>query len=219
MPTGTEEYYAQRAAEYDQVYAKPERQDDIDVLTRLVAHELAGRAVIDIAAGTGFWTERYAGTARSTTVCDVNEETLLVARSRRAWTDDVTFACCDAFALGEVPGVFDAAFIGFFWSHLDLEELDRFLDGVIRRLEPGAAVVIIDNDYVDGSNHPISRIDETGNTYQQRRLADGREWEVRKNFPTGEEVVARLARHGVDATVTSTTYFWVATFRTPLALS
>jgi len=84
MVTGTKEYYAQRAAEYDQVYAKPERQQDIEAVGRLVAHTLARRAVIDIAAGTGFWTERFAGAARSTTVCDVNDETLQVARLRRS---------------------------------------------------------------------------------------------------------------------------------------
>lgn len=215
MPTGTEEYYAQRAAEYDQVYEKLERQGDIAALGRSLTQAFAGRDVLDIAAGTGFWTERFADGARSTTVCDVNEKTLLVARSRRTWTDTVTFACCDAFALHEVPGAFDAAFVGFLWSHVDLEHLDRFLDGVIRRLEPGATVVIVDNTYVEGSNHQVTRTDESGNTYQQRRLADGSEWEVRKNFPSPEEVAARLARHGVAATITSTTYFWTATFQTP----
>lgn len=215
MTTGTEEYYAQRAAEYDRVYAKPERQRDIEALARLVMQELAGRDVLDVAAGTGFWAERYAGVARSTTLCDVNEETLLVARTRRAWPQDVTFACCDAFALGEVPGVFDAAFVGFFWSHVDLDELDRFLEGVIGRLDPGALVIFVDNTYVEGSNHPIVRTDGAGNTYQRRKLEDGRTWEVRKNFPSDEEVVDRLANHGVHATVTSMTYFWTAAFRTP----
>lgn len=215
MPTGTEDYYAQRAAEYDDVYAKPERLEDIEALGRLVTQELAGRHVIDIAAGTGFWTERYADAARSTMLCDVNEETLLVARSRRAWPDRTSFACGDAFTLGDVPGVFDAAFIGFFWSHLPVADLDRFLGGVVERLEPGSVVVLVDNRYVEGSNQPIVRTDEAGNTYQRRRLDDGREWEVRKNFPADEEVVSRLAVHGTRAAVTSMTYFWVATFRTP----
>jgi demethylmenaquinone methyltransferase/2-methoxy-6-polyprenyl-1,4-benzoquinol methylase len=215
MTTGTERYYLERAAEYDLVYAKPERQRDIEAVGRMVTEELAGRDVLDIAAGTGFWTERYASAARSTTLCDVNEATLLVARSRREWPPDVRFACCDAFDLGGVPGVFDAAFVGFFWSHVDLDDLDRFLSAMIERLDPGAVVVVVDNRYVEGSNHPITRTDASGNTYQRRRLEDGRAWEVRKNFPAEREVEDRLARHGITATVTSLTYFWTATFRTP----
>lgn len=46
MPTGTEDYYAQRAAEYDQVYAKPERQADILALADLAKGALARRAVL-----------------------------------------------------------------------------------------------------------------------------------------------------------------------------
>lgn len=215
MPTETEEYYAQRAAEYDQVYEKPERQEDLAALSHLVTGALAGRDVLDIAAGTGFWTERFADVARSTMACDINEETLGVARLRRTWPAHVTFARCDAFALHAVPGAFDAAFVGFFWSHVAVEQLDRFLDGVVRRLEPGATVVIIDNRHVDRSSHPIKRTDGHGNTYQRRRLADGREWEVRKNFPPAEEVAVRLAQHGAVCTVTSLAYFWAAVVRTP----
>jgi len=126
----------------------------------------------------------------------------------------VSFARGDAFALETVAGVFDAAFVGFFWSHIDIEELDGFLDGVVRRLEPGAVVVIVDNNYVEGSSHRITRIDGKGNTYQRRRLADGSAWEVRKNFPSIEEVTTRLAPLDRAVTVTSLTYFWVATFRT-----
>ncbi len=85
MPTETEEYDAQRAAEYDQVYEKPERQEDLAALSNLVTSALVGRNVLDIAAGTGFWTERSADVARSTMACDNNEETLGVARSRRTW--------------------------------------------------------------------------------------------------------------------------------------
>ena len=215
MPTGTEDYYAQRAAEYDEVYAKPERQEDIAAVGQLVTTMLTGRSVIDIAAGTGFWTEQYADVARCTTACDINGEVLAVARARRRWPSGVRFCRADAFALGAVDGRFDAAFVGFLWSHIKRRALDSFLAGVVERLDPGALVVVVDNNHVEGSNGEIIDADDDGNTYQRRRLADGREWVVRKNFPAPLEVATRLAEHGGSVEVRSMTYFWAATFRTP----
>ena len=82
MTTGTEQYYAERAAEYDRVYAKPERQRDIEALGRVVTEELAGRDVLDVAAGTGFWTERYASAARSTEGASTATPDSALARAR-----------------------------------------------------------------------------------------------------------------------------------------
>lgn len=214
MSTGTEAYYAQRADEYDRVYEKPERQTDIAELERLVGTQLAGRRILDVAAGTGFWTRSFADGARAVTATDTNESTLDVARRRRRWPSHVDFQRCDAFALDHVPGRFDAAFVGFFWSHVPLDRLDPFLTGLVARLEPGAVVMIVDNHFVAGSNHPITRTDGDGNTYQRRELTDGTEWEVLKNFPTPDDVASRLARHGDRPTITSLTYYWAATFRT-----
>ena len=51
------EYYRQRAAEYDEVYRKPERQADLARLRQLLPPLVAGKRVLEIAAGTGYWTE------------------------------------------------------------------------------------------------------------------------------------------------------------------
>ncbi len=83
--------------------------------------------------------------------------------------------------------------MGFVWSHAPLAALDRFLHGVVRRLESGGLVVVVDNRFVDGSNQPITRRGEHGDTYQQRRLDDGSSWEVLKNFPAPDELAATLS--------------------------
>src|SRR5712692_10327984 len=57
------EYYARRAVEYERVYAKPERQDDLARLRRLLQADLAGHDVLEIACGTGYWTTAIAETA------------------------------------------------------------------------------------------------------------------------------------------------------------
>jgi hypothetical protein len=47
-----------------------------------------------------------------------------------------------------------------------------------------------------------------GNTYQMRQLADGRSYEVLKNFPTRTELEHSLASVSVDVAVTELGYFW-----------
>ena len=43
---GLEQYYAARVREYDQIYAKPERQSDLAELREMVASSAKGRAVL-----------------------------------------------------------------------------------------------------------------------------------------------------------------------------
>jgi ubiquinone/menaquinone biosynthesis C-methylase UbiE len=108
-------YYRDRAAEYDAVYAKPESQEDLATLRGLLPQFARGR-VLEIAAGTGYWTQVLSASATVTavTATDINRETLDVARTRRYGPAHVTFQLADAYALQEVPGRFDTAFIGFF---------------------------------------------------------------------------------------------------------
>ncbi len=51
-------------------------------------------------------------------------------------------------------GEFDLVFCGFWWSHVARADIGRFLAGVAARAEPGARLVLADNRYVPGSNHP-----------------------------------------------------------------
>ena len=52
-------YYAARAAEYERVYAKPERQTDLSRLRAAVAEFARGRRVLEVACGTGYHVRRW----------------------------------------------------------------------------------------------------------------------------------------------------------------
>jgi protein-L-isoaspartate O-methyltransferase len=207
--TGTEKYYQARAREYDAVYEKAERQADLASLRAWLPPVLDGRRVLEVAAGTGYWTAVYADLAQSVLATDISSETLDVARARRNWPGSVRFAQADAFRFDSVAGAFDAAFAGFFWSHVPVGSLDSFLSGLAGQLERPATLVFIDNRYIPGSNHPVTRTDVDGNTYQQRRLTDGSTWEVIKNFPAPEEIQKRLAGLG-RTEVSELHYYWTA---------
>jgi ubiquinone/menaquinone biosynthesis C-methylase UbiE len=203
------DYYRERAQEYDAVYDKPERQEDLARLRALLPPLVAGRSVLEVAAGTGYWTTALATTARSVVATDLNDETLAVARARSYGPAEVRFETADAYDLGAVEGRFDAVFAGFFWSHVPRADVRRWVRGLMDRVEPGGVVILADNRYVEGSNYPITRTTAGGDTYQTRQLSDGRTFEVLKNFPTREELAAEVAP--AEAEWTELTYFWLAT--------
>jgi ubiquinone/menaquinone biosynthesis C-methylase UbiE len=207
-------YYAKRAAEYERIYAKPERQADLAKLRERIAALFAGRAVLEVACGTGYWTEVMAPHVRSITAIDYVEETLAIARSKKYPANKVEFAQGDAYALPDFGRRHDALFAGFWWSHVPLARLDAFLSGVARTVAPGALVAFLENRYVEGSSTPISRRDAEGNMYQLRKLDDGTAHEVLKNFPTEREVVECALAHGCDARVEWLEYYWVLVYRT-----
>ena len=204
------EYYQQRAAEYDEVYAKPERQDDLAELKRLLPQLVAGRNVLEIAAGTGYWSQVIAPAAASVTATDLNPETLEVAASRDYGGAAPRLQTADAYRLDTVPGEFSLVFCGFWWSHIPRGEVSRFLAGVSARVAPGTPLVILDNRYVPGSNYPITRTGADGDTYQLRRLRDGRQYEVLKNFPTQQQLAADLAPCATGLRRTELAYYWLA---------
>jgi len=183
------DYYRRRAGEYEKIYAWPERQADLAVLRKTIPERLIGRSVIEVACGTGYWTERISRTAKRIVATDLAPEPMAIARAK-PFDCPVQIVAADAYSLDPALGTFDAAFAGFWWSHVPLSRRPAFLDSLHARLAPGSRVVLFDNRYVEGAMHPIVETDAEGNTYQRRRLADGSENRVLKNFPSEAELRA-----------------------------
>ena len=208
MTTDLLEYYARRATEYEAIYAKPERQADLDRVRRWLHEELGGCRLLEIACGTGYWTAWLAPAVEGILATDANEEVLDVARRKSYPPGQASFAVADAYELGTVAGEFNAAFAGFFWSHVPRQRIPAFLKGLHGRMGHGVRIVLLDNRYVAGSSTSISRRDEAGNTYQQRRLADGSEYEVLKNFPNPAELTEALGTEATGLRIVEFEYYW-----------
>ena len=114
----------------------------------------------------------------------------------------------DAFAPPIAVPPRDAAFAGFWWSHVARRDLPRFLAGVHSALAPGARIVFSDNRYVAGSSTPVARTDADGDTWQARTLADGSRHEVLKNFPEPAELEAAVRPHAAAVEVRLFDYYW-----------
>jgi demethylmenaquinone methyltransferase/2-methoxy-6-polyprenyl-1,4-benzoquinol methylase len=201
-------YYARRAGEYEKIYAKPERQSNLAGLRALLPVLFAGRDVLEVACGTGYWTQVFSLSARSILATDINEEVLEVARHKTYPRRNVTFQLADAHSLATVTGRFSAGFAGFWWSHIPKQGLSHFLNCFHAILGSGACVVFLDNNYVEGSSTPITRRDQDGNTWQKRTLEDGSEFEVLKNFPTDNELRASVSAAADDVEVIQFKYYW-----------
>ena len=202
-------YYAARAAEYERIYHKPERQADLQRLRKLIPAYFAECNVLEIACGTGYWTQFIATAASSITALDINPQTLAIARDKPLPPQRVRFEVADVHALYPQYQSYSGAFAGFWWSHLKRSERRAFLQNLHRALTPGAVVVLLDNRYVEGSSTPVSHTDAGGNTYQQRALDDGSTHIVLKDFPTQAELLADIGADAMGVEYTALDYYWV----------
>ncbi len=208
-------YYARRAAEYERTYEKPERQADLAVLKVRLRGMFAGRRVLELACGTGYWTEVIVQDAAHVTALDLGEEVLAVARAKRYPEGRVELRAGDCYSPPDFGRAHDALFAAFWWSHVPLARLDEFLKAAAAAAAPGALMAFVDNRYVEGSSTPIARRDAEGNSYQLRTLADGSRHEVLKNFPGEGELIRRASRHGWGANVELLTHYWLLTWWNP----
>jgi SAM-dependent methyltransferase len=205
------DYYRRRAAEYEAIYAKPERQADLAVLRQAIPEKLSGARVLEIACGTGYWTQLVSEVAAQVVATDLAEEPMQIAQSK-LYNLRPRFEICDAYSLPESLGRFQAALAVFWWSHVPRERIGEFLASLHGRLDPAARVVLMDNRFVEGSSTPISEIDAQGNTYQLRRLGDGSQVRVLKNFPDEAELRSHLPS---TLNVQMLEYYWLADYRLP----
>jgi ubiquinone/menaquinone biosynthesis C-methylase UbiE len=201
------EYYAARAPEYDRIYLKPERQQDLRAIERWLPSVFGGRSVLEIACGTGYWTQFLAPAARRILAIDASSETLQIARNRIS-ADTVEFTVGDAYRLPASTREFDACFAGFWFSHVPHTQMRDFLLGLHKALLPGAKVVFLDNRFVTGSSTPISETDADGNTYQIRHLEGGSAHRVLKNFPSHDDLREAVSDVAGDIHFHEWQYYW-----------
>jgi SAM-dependent methyltransferase len=206
-------FYAKSAANVDNVYDKPERQDDLDELREQVADVLRGHVVLELACGAGYWTRVLAETADSVLAIDVNPEMIELARERGAEAGNVRLRVADAFDLPADIGEFTAVFVGFFWSHLERDGQEQLLAHLRKRLGKDVLLVLADDAYVEGSSGTIARTDAQGTTWQFVTAPDGERVELPKSYPSDSALRKRLAASVREIKIARQEYYWLLTCR------
>ena len=180
------DYYNKRLKEYEAIYAKPERQNDLQKLVARLQADIKNCMVLELACGTGWWTEKLAAHASSWTATDADPAALEIVQQKTIQGLSTT-QLLNAYQ-PQVNELVDCVFAAHWYSHLKLKEQQAFFEAVHTCLKPGGCLIMLDNKYVSGSSTSISRTDTIGNTYQRRPLKDGSTHEVLKNFPTQDQL-------------------------------
>jgi SAM-dependent methyltransferase len=199
------EYYRARSAEYDQWWLRQGRYDRGDALNAQWFAEAAsvqsavgafrptGR-VLELACGTGIWSEQLLPSASHLTLLDGSPEMLSIATAR-LHAPEVHTIEADLFKWHPTEQ-FDVVFFGFWLSHVPPERFTDFWQLVRDCLAPGGRVFFVDSLYDHTSTALDHRLPEPEATVVRRRLNDGREYQVVKVFYHLSELAERLCRLG-----------------------
>lgn len=208
-------YYDLRAPEMEEAYHLPERAADMIYLQDELPRLVAGRDVLEIACGPGFWTRVMAATARSVTATDVSERMLALARRRSYGNGHVKLLHHDAWNLGRLAGRFDAAAALFWWSHIPHYRIRTFVRELNSALDPGSPVVLVDNLPTDCRVMPPVGFDADGNSYQRRAVRSGEQFDIIKNYPSREDLLTALDGLTERVSYRALRCLWMLRYRTP----
>jgi len=210
-------YYAARAGEYDDWYLRRGRyshgaladvawEADLDTATLWLDRLPISGEIVELAAGTGWWSPLLAQKGQLS-IYDAVEEPLDRARDRLlAHGLAAHIHVRDAWQ--EPDRQVDALFCGFWLSHVPRSRLAEFLAICRAWLKPGGTFAFIDSRLDPDSSatdHPAPADDMS-----LRKLDDGREFFIPKIYYAPEELQAALLEAGFrDAKVETTPRFFL----------
>jgi 2-polyprenyl-3-methyl-5-hydroxy-6-metoxy-1,4-benzoquinol methylase len=205
------DYYRRRAEEYD-VTAYGDVEAARAHIARLVAQMRPTGRVLEIACGTGLWTEALARLADTVTAIDAAPEVVEIARER-VRSANVRFEVVDVFSW-QPDGRFDVIFFSAWLSHVPTSRLDQFWRALRTLLAEDGRVLFLDEhvderakeSYVPGRTEIV-----------ERRLRDGSTFHIVKNFVDPEELELQLRRLGWDCTIRRDGTRWIHGEARPMA--
>jgi 2-polyprenyl-3-methyl-5-hydroxy-6-metoxy-1,4-benzoquinol methylase len=194
-------YYRRRAGEYDAT-AYGDLEAARARITRLVTEMRPTGAVLEIACGTGAWTESLASLADTVTAVDVAPEVVAIARDR-VRSSNVRFEVADVFSWTTAKQ-FDVIFFSAWLSHVPTSRFEQFWTRLRPLLAEGGRVLFVDE-------HIDERAKETYLTGEivERQLQDGSRYRIVKNFIDPEPLERRLRAIGWDCRIRRDDSDWV----------
>lgn len=208
-------YYAEIIPDYERLagYHDPESEKIREEMKKRWQDALKDQDVLEIACGTGYWTETIAQVAKKLTATDINENMLAVAKERLHTYSNVILVRTDVYTLEKVEGPFTAAFAHWWWSHIPKGKIRPFLKTLHSRLITGAPVLFSDHlpDYCDAGFKISYNKDE--DRIEERIMKNGTKHYIIKNLLTEEEACAYLSGIADNIQYTAYTNHWELFYR------
>jgi demethylmenaquinone methyltransferase/2-methoxy-6-polyprenyl-1,4-benzoquinol methylase len=193
-------YYRARAAEYDEWFLRQGRYDrgpahradwlrEVEQIQSALAPEIPRGSVLELACGTGLWTQRLAERASLIVAVDASPETLAI-NAERVHSDKVQYVLADIFSWTSAD-TFDLIFFSFWLSHVPESRFAEFWERVRTFLKPDGRIFFVDS-LLEQTHAAIDHgpLDRSG--VVRRRLNDGREFEIVKVFHEPADLERRL---------------------------
>lgn len=204
------DYYRARAAEYEQAYYRrvPERRREIDEQAEDLRELVRGKDILDLASGTGYWTQIMSRTASFIAAADISAEMLREARNKE-YDAPTAFVMADLYSLPFRAASFDMITLGFWFSHQPKQEYDLFFRQLAQPLKDGGLIWMIDNNPpAEGSRMDSVRTDAYGNNYKRRNLQSGEEYVILKNYFSEDQLRKIFAPYFTVRRLVFKMYYW-----------
>ena len=186
-------YYRRRAPEYDETSVAPDGADAERFGPWLERLEVGGD-VLEIACGTGLWTQHLIRSAASLTALDSSPEMVELAR-RRAPGSEARFVVADFFRW-RPERRYGCVFFGFWLSHVPPERFAAFWRLLEACFEPGGRALFVD----EGAERAPRRA-HPGAAFIERRLRNGSTFRIVKVFHEPDALARALAKLGWAARI------------------
>ena len=164
-------------------------------------------SVLELAGGTGWWTERVARTADRLTVVDSSPE-VLALNQERVGRSDVKYVVADLFEW-QPDSHYDVAFFSFWLSHVPRARFGEFWSLIRSCLTPTGRAFLIDNrdDPQQETTAKDPFVLKYGTDLHVRRLRDGSEHRVVSVMYEPGELQSLIGAEGLKAEIQATRWF------------
>ncbi|WP_009632771.1 class I SAM-dependent methyltransferase [Synechocystis sp. PCC 7509] len=211
-------YYKARAKEYDEWFYRIGRYDrgleinqrwfdEVAILKNVVQQVGTVDSILELACGTGIWTQELLKIGKQVTVIDASQEMIEINRQKLNNAPNVEYRQLDLFSW-QPDKQYDLVFFSFWLSHIPPIKVDEFLSKVYDSVIPGGKVLIIDSYFEITSSAKDHPLQDKNEIYQKRKLNDEREFQIFKIYYQPDVLLHKLTQAGFQAQVKLTdTYF------------